>query len=121
MRLVQQYLGYALHLSKIKINPASHLKFNYLNEEVNRIIFDQDQIKQLYEAIENNQEKAILNIAYGCGLTANEISQLNKEDLRLTENLVIVQKGKNSKRRLVPISDKSYRLYERPLLDSLSY
>lgn len=106
MRSVQQYLGYALHLSKIKINPASHLKFNYPNEEVNRIIFDQDQIKQLYEATENNQEKAILNIAYGCGLRANEISQLNQEDLRLTENLVIVQKGKNSKRRLVPISDK---------------
>ncbi|WP_372474892.1 tyrosine-type recombinase/integrase [Capnocytophaga sp. ARDL2] len=30
---------------------------------------------------------------------------MNKEDLRLTENLVIVQKGKNSKRRLVPIND----------------
>src|SRR5690554_6658784 len=106
MRLVQSYLGYALHLGKIKHNPASYLKFNYPNEEVNRIIFDQDQIKQLYEATENNQEKAILNIAYGCGLRANEISQLNKEDLRLTENLIIVQKGKNSKRRIVPISDK---------------
>lgn len=39
-------------------------------------------------------------------MRANEVSQLNKEDLRLTENLVIVQKGKNSKRRLVPISQK---------------
>ena len=45
-------------------------------------------------------------MAYGCGLRVNEISQLNKEDLRLTENLIIVQKGKNSKRRLVPINDK---------------
>lgn len=38
-------------------------------------------------------------------MRANEVSQLNKEDLRLTENLVIVQKGKNSKRRLVLIND----------------
>lgn len=106
MRTVQQYLGYALHLGKIKINPASHLKFNYPNEEVNRIVFTQDQIKQLYEVTENNQEKAILHIAYGCGLRASEVSQLNKEDVRLVENLIVVQKGKNNKRRLVPINDK---------------
>lgn len=105
MRCVQMYLGYALHLGKIKINPASHLKFNYPDEEVNRIIFSQEQIKELYQATEDLQERAILHIAYGCGLRANEVSQLNKEDLRLTENLVIVQKGKNSKRRLVPIND----------------
>lgn len=105
MRSMQQYLGYALHLGKIKINPASHLKFHYPDEEVNRIIFSQEQIKELYQATENNQERAILNIAYGCGLRVNEISHLNKEDLRLTENLVIVQKGKNSKRRLVPINE----------------
>lgn len=105
MRCVQMYLGYALHLGKIKINPASHLKFNYPDEEVNRIIFTQEEIQELYEVTEDLQEKAILHIAYGCGLRANEVSQLNKEDLRLTENLVIVQKGKNSKRRLVPIND----------------
>jgi integrase/recombinase XerD len=105
MRCAQQYLGYALHLGKIKINPASHLKFNYPNEEVNRIIFTQEEIRELYEVTETEQERTILHIAYGCGLRANEVSQLNKEDLRLTENLVIVQKGKNSKRRLVPIND----------------
>lgn len=105
MRCVQMYLGYALHLGKIKINPASHLKFHYPDEEVNRIIFSQEQIRELYQVTEDLQERAILNIAYGCGLRVNEISQLNKEDLRLTENLVIVQKGKNSKRRLVPIND----------------
>ena len=44
-------------------------------------------------------------MGYGCGLRVNEVSQLNKEDLRLTENLIIVQKGKNSKRRLVPVND----------------
>ncbi|WP_372472533.1 hypothetical protein AB4865_06890 [Capnocytophaga sp. ARDL2] len=74
MRCVQQYLGYALHLGKIKINPASHLKFNYPDEEVNRIIFTQQEIRELYEVTENNQEKAILHIAYGCGLRANEVS-----------------------------------------------
>src|SRR5690606_41244156 len=33
MRCIQKYLGYALDLGKIKINPASHLKFHYPDEE----------------------------------------------------------------------------------------
>lgn len=105
MRSVQQYLGYALHLGKIKINPASHLKFRYPNEEPERIIFTQQEIRELYRVTETAQERAILHIAYGCGLRANEVSQLNREDLRLTENFVVVRKGKNSKRRLVPVND----------------
>src|SRR5699024_3047967 len=81
LRTVQRYLGYAVHLKKIKTHPGSHLKFTYPNEAVNRKIFTQDQIKQLYKATEISQERALLNIAYGCGLRANEISQLNKEDI----------------------------------------
>jgi len=106
MRCVQTFLGYALDLGKLKMNPASHLKFSYPDEEVERQIFTQDEIQQLYQVTETEQEKAILHMGYGCGLRVNEISQLNKEDLRLTENIIIVQKGKNSKRRLVPINDK---------------
>lgn len=112
MRCVQTFLGYALDLGKINSNPASHLKFSYPDEEVHRRVFTQTEIKQLYQATENNQEKAILNMGYGCGLRVSEISQLNKEDLRLTENLIIVQRGKNSKRRLVPINDKISREME---------
>jgi len=112
MRCVQMYLGYALDLFKITINPASHLKFICPDEEVERRIFTQTEIKQLYGATETHQEKAILHMGYGCGLRVNEISQLNKDDLRLTENLIIVQSGKNSKRRLVPISDKISREME---------
>ena len=105
MRNLQQYLGYLLEIETIKSNPASHLKFTAVSENVARFIFSQDQIKQLYE-VANLEEKAILNIGYGCGLRVQEMSDLNKEDIRFSENLVIVQKGKNSKRRLVPISDK---------------
>lgn len=105
MRNLQQYLGYLLEIETIKSNPASHLKFTNGTEKVERFIFSQDQIKQLYE-VANLEERTILNIAYGCGLRVQEISDLNQEDIRLTENIIIVQKGKNSKRRLVPISQK---------------
>ena len=105
MRNLQQYLGYLLELGIIKTSPASHLKFRNPTEKVERIIFSQDQIQELYKA-SNDQEKAILNLAYGCGLRVHELGLLNKEDIRTNENLVIVQKGKNSKRRIIPINTK---------------
>ncbi|WP_423740202.1 tyrosine-type recombinase/integrase [Flavobacterium columnare] len=105
MRNLQQYLGYLLEIGTLKTNPASHLKFTNGTEKVERFIFTQNEIKELYK-IANLEERTILNIAYGCGLRVQEISDLNKEDIRFTENIIIVQKGKNSKRRLVPISQK---------------
>ena len=105
MRNLQQYLGYLLEIETINSNPASHLKFTAVSENVARFIFSQDQIQALYQ-VANLEERTILNIGYGCGLRVQEMSDLNKEDIRFSENLVIVQKGKNSKRRLVPISDK---------------
>lgn len=105
MRNLQQYLGYLLEIGTIKVSPASHLKFSYPNEKVERIIFTQSEIQELY-SVGNEQEKAILNIAYGCGLRVGELSLINKEDIRFTENLLIVQKGKNSKRRIIPINTK---------------
>ena len=55
MLRVQMYLGYSLHLGKIKINPASHLKFHYPNEEPERIIFTKEQIRELYQVTEDLQ------------------------------------------------------------------
>ena len=105
MRNLQQYLGYLLELGIIKTSPASHLKFRNPTEKVERIIFTQSEIQELYN-VSNDQEKAILNLAYGCGLRVHELGLLNKEDIRTNENLVIVQKGKNSKRRIIPINTK---------------
>jgi integrase/recombinase XerD len=107
MRCVQTFLGHALDMGKLKTDPASHLKFSCPDEDVERRIFTQAEIKELYQATQTEQETAILHIAYGCGLRVQEISDLNKEDVRLAENLVIVQKGKNGKRRLVPITDRA--------------
>lgn len=106
MRCVQMYLGYILHQGKIASNPSSHLKFTYRDEAVERMIFTAEQIRQLYESAETLQHRTILHMGYGCGLRVGELSRLNKEDIRPEENLVIVEKGKNSKRRLVPITGK---------------
>ena len=105
MRSVQMYFGYLLDLHRIKINPASHLKFRNYHRRPQRTVFTMEEIRQLYGAAKTRRERCILHIAYGCGLRAGEVSKLNKEDLNFAENLVIVQSGKNNKRRLVPVNE----------------
>lgn len=105
LRTVQFFFSYLLENKVVIINPASFLKFHHPKEKVERFIFTQNQIQELYE-VANVEEQIILHLGYGCGLRVMEISWLIKEDIRFTENIIIVQKGKNSKRRLVPISQK---------------
>jgi len=105
MRCIQVYFGYLQETHRIKTNPASHIKFRIYKQKPQRIVFTQDEVRQLYKAAKTPQERCILHIAYGCGLRASEVCNLNKEDVRVTENLIIVQSGKNNKRRLVPINE----------------
>jgi integrase/recombinase XerD len=106
LRNIQSFFGYALELGKIKTNPASSFKFYTPKEQAERIIFTQNQIKELYKNCENEQEKMILNIAYGCGLRVGEMVKLNKKDIDLQENRLVVESGKNNKRRIIPITNQ---------------
>lgn len=105
LRTIQFFFSYLLENKLLKINPASFLKFYHPKEKVERFIFTQSQIQELYE-VANLEERIILHLGYGCGLRVMEISKLNKEDVRFLEHLLIVQKGKNSKRRIIPMSQK---------------
>ncbi|WP_256437263.1 tyrosine-type recombinase/integrase [Flavobacterium sp. CS20] len=70
-----------------------------------RTVLDQDEIKELYQATETAQERAILSLAYGCGLRVGELVKCNIEDIRLREKILIVPQGKGNKRRVVPMSN----------------
>jgi integrase/recombinase XerD len=64
------------------------------------------EIDQLYNACDFMRERAILSLAYGCGLRRSEIELLNVSDFRVRENLIIVREGKNLKRREIPLAKK---------------
>lgn len=64
-----------------------------------------DEVKILYENCQNEAERALLSVAYGCGLRRSEIERLNVKDVQLTSGMLIVRSGKGSKRREVPMSD----------------
>lgn len=106
MRILRDFFEMLLQDGQIKINPTSILKFPYPKEASNeRNVVTQEEIKQLYEVAETAQEKAILSLAYGCGLRASELQNCNIEDIKLREKILIVPKGKGNKRRVIPMSN----------------
>jgi integrase/recombinase XerD len=104
MRIIRDLFEMLLQNQEIKINPCSTLNFPYPKISEERTILDQDEIKQLYQATETAQERAILSLAYGCGLRVGELVKCNVEDIRLREKILIVPEGKGNKRRVVPLS-----------------
>lgn len=72
---------------------------------IERNILSVEEIKLLYAVCKTEAEKALLSIAYGCGLRRSEIRSLNLSDVKLTQGLIIVRSGKGGKRREVPMSD----------------
>ncbi len=93
------------HKRQIKINPCSTLKIHYPASDIEeRTVLTQKEIKELYKATETSQERAILSMAYGCGLRVGELVKCDIENVRLREKILIVPDGKNSKRRVVPMS-----------------
>lgn len=104
MRIIRDLFEMLLRNGEIQINPTSTLNFPYPRSTEERTVLDQDEIKQLYQATETAQERAILSLAYGCGLRVGELVKCNVEDIRLREKILIVPQGKGNKRRVVPMS-----------------
>lgn len=105
MRIIRDLFEMLYQESKIKINPTSTLKFPYPKTSDERNVLSQGEIKQLYEVTGTAREKAILSLAYGCGLRVSELVSCNIEDIRLREKIIIIPKGKGNKRRVVPLSN----------------
>ena len=75
------------------------------NNENPRNVLAIAEVQLLYKNAQNELERALLSVAYGCGLRRSEIHSLDVKDVQLSTGMLIVRKGKNSKRREVPMSD----------------
>ena len=69
-----------------------------------RQIVSFEEITELYKACETKRDRAILSLAYGCGLRRAEIEKLKIVDVQLNQRYIIIQNGKNTKRREIPLS-----------------
>lgn len=101
----KEYFNYLQKNKYLKKNPFhSHIYQQKRQSYKERIILTQEEIQSLYAKTQTLQEKIILHLSYGCGLRALELERINTEDLDIKNKLVIVEQGKNSKRRIIPIN-----------------
>lgn len=115
---IRVFFDYLLDANEIKSSPAKIPKFQIAKKK-ERNICSIEEIKQLYDACQTKRERAILALAYGCGLRRSEISKLNTTDVLLHKGTLLVRSGKYSKSRTIPLSNsvikdlKEYLIYER--------
>ncbi len=105
MQVLRDFFEMLLQQQQIQVNPTAILQFSYPREEPGRDALTPQEIQQLYQATETARERAILSLAYGCGLRVSEMVNCNTEDIRLREKIIIVPAGKGNKRRVVPLSN----------------
>ena len=85
-----------------------------------REVISLEELKLLYDNCQTKRERAILSVAYGCGLRRTEIHLLNTNDINFGNGMLVVRKGKLYKRREIPMSNniikdlKDYLVNERP-------
>jgi len=114
------FLDYAQKRGLREDNPMSTLRFAR-GANTSRQVLSKAEVGQLYEACQNEQERALLSLLYGCGLRRAEAAKLNLRDVDLGSGWLFIRSGKGKKRRVVPMSSfvvedlKRYRYDLRPL------
>lgn len=100
---IKLYFEYLERTRTIKRNPYNlRIRQTTKNE---RIVFTQEEIKILYKNAQNNIEKIILHLCYGCGLRRTEVELLTIKDINFEQKLLFVRKGKGKKRRVIPLTE----------------
>ena len=87
-----------------------------------RLVPTERDVARLYDAAEAlppekrpARARALLALAYGCGLRAAELAACTLADVRLGERVVVVPRGKGGRRRVVPMGPGVVRDLERYL------
>ena len=106
LRAVELFFTMLLERGELQINPLSEIQIHFPEENTERTILSQEQIKSLYDHTETETEKVILGLGYGCGMRVTEIVQCNIEDIQLKQGIIIIPRGKNNKRRVIPITQQ---------------
>ncbi len=86
-------------------NPISSLEFKTPTSKPREILTKTEALT-LYTSCQTLKQKALLSVFYGCGLRRSEGEQLDLKDVHFRSGILYVRKGKNSKRRAVPMSKK---------------
>jgi integrase/recombinase XerD len=95
--------------SKVLAGSPIHLPRFAMVQRNERIPASVEEIKLLYGVTESRRDRAILALAYGCGLRRTEIEMLDTPDIQFSRGTLVVRMGKNGKTRTVPLSESVIR------------
>jgi len=104
LRTVQLLFDYLLRIGVATSDPFATFRMNQPKRGAARQILTTGEVQAMYAACDRLAERALLSLTYGCGLRVGELERLNVVDVRLADGLLVVEKGKNAKRRLIPLS-----------------
>jgi integrase/recombinase XerD len=104
LRTVQLLFDHLLGTGKLAADPFATFRMNQPKRGAAREILTLEEVAKMYTACDGSAERALLALTYGCGLRVGELERLNVEEVRSVDGLLVVERGKNGKRRLVPMS-----------------
>lgn len=91
-----------------KVAAIDQLKVN----RKERTFINEEEYNTLINSIDHGTIKAIIQTLFYTGLRISECLSMTIDDVNLTEKIILVQKGKGNKQRLVPISAKLLPILE---------
>ena len=70
------------------------------------VVLTRDEVKRLFNVIDNEKHKLMLELMYSAGLRVSELLNLKVKDLELKNNYGFVRQGKGNKDRIFIIAEK---------------
>lgn len=121
---IRSFFKYLLIDEQISANPAELLEAPQPGRKL-PVVLNLEEIDAVIKAIdlskpEGHRNRAIIETLYSCGLRVSELLDLRITDLHFSQGFISV-KGKGSKERLVPISDRAIHDIENYFVQSRNH
>lgn len=120
-----QHFRYAIHSFYSFLFDAGYLssmpitrQLFFHTKAIRKRVLSEKQIKFLFKSCNSPIERAVLALAYGCGMRRSEMSRLLICDYKPLESVVIVRAGKFFKSRIIPVA-KSMNSHLRDYIETL--
>ncbi len=95
----------------ISTNPAENIESPKIPKSLPKTISVEEAFT-LLASPQNSRDKAILFLLYGTGLRVSELSNLNIDQLDLTNRIIHIIGGKGNKDRIIPLPDSIIPILE---------
>lgn len=69
----------------------------------------QTEVEQLYLALTEPRQRAVISILYGTGMRIGEVTNLKMSDIQRTNNRILVRQGKGAKDRFVLLGSQTLK------------